>query len=124
MSEYLILIYDNETPYATFSPQQWHEVFEAHGRFAGQVVAKGGTVLSSTALQPTRTATAIRGDVVTDGPFVDNPEPFCGYYLIEAADINQAVDIARLCPARFGGVEVPGGVPAPILRLERSGGLQ
>ncbi len=106
MSEYLILIYDNETPYAIFSPEQWHEVTEAHRRFAGQIVEQGGKLLSSIALQPTRTATAIRRDVVTDGPFVANPEPFCGYYLIEATDMEQAVGIAKLCPARFGGVEV------------------
>jgi len=106
MSEYLILIYDNETSYANFSPEQWREVNDAHRRFAGQVVEKGGKLLGSKALQPTRTATAIRSDVVTDGPFVEIPEPFCGYYLIEAADRDQAVEIAKLCPARFGGVEV------------------
>ncbi|MDQ2743736.1 MAG: YciI family protein [Chloroflexota bacterium] len=115
MSEYAILIYDNETPYATFSPAQWQEVFEAHSRFAGQVVAKGGTLLGQRALQPTRTATSIRGGVVTDGPFVDTTEPFCGYYLIEAADMDQAVDIAKLCPARFGGVEV-----RPIMKTDQS----
>jgi len=106
MSEYLILIHDNESGYADFSPTQWQDVFAAHARFAGQVVEKGGKMLDSKALQPTRTATAIRGDMVADGPYVVNTEPFCGYYLIEVADIDQAVDIAKLCPVRFGGVEV------------------
>ncbi len=115
MSEYLILIYDNETPYATFSPEQWHEVTEAHRRFASQIVEKGGKLLDSKALQPTRTGIAIRGDVATDGPFVANLEPFCGYYLIEAADSDQAVAIAKLCPARFGGVEV-----RPVMKFNQA----
>jgi hypothetical protein len=76
------------------------------------------------ALQGTDTATTIRGDVVTDGPFVESKEVLGGYYLIEAADLDEALDIAKAAdldealdiakalPARFGGVEVP-----PVLVL-------
>ncbi|OLB66436.1 MAG: hypothetical protein AUI10_02755 [Actinobacteria bacterium 13_2_20CM_2_72_6] len=52
------------------------------------------------------TATTIRGDVVTDGPFTETKEALGGYYLIDARDLDHALDIAKLCPARFGGVEV------------------
>jgi hypothetical protein len=43
---------------------------------------------------------------VTDGPFAETKEALGGYYLIEARDLDQALDIAKLCPAPYGGVEV------------------
>jgi hypothetical protein len=51
-------------------------------------------------------STSIRADVVTDGPFVDTKEALGGYYLIEAVDLDQALAVAKLCPAPHGGVEV------------------
>ena len=106
MAQYLILIYENEDGYAEAAPEVFEEVMQAHNRFAGQVEERGGKLLGGQALQPTSTATSIRGDVVTDGPFAETKEALGGYYLIEAADLDQALDIAKLCPARFGGVEV------------------
>ena len=79
---------------------------EAHNRFAEQVAETGGKIVSGRALQPTMTATSIRGDVVTDGPFAETKEALGGYYLIEAPDLDHALAIGKLCPARFGGVEV------------------
>jgi hypothetical protein len=106
MAQYLILIYENESAYIDPAPDAWQQAMEAHGRFAGQVGEKGGELLGGNALQPTSTATSIRGDVVTDGPFADTKEALGGYYLIEARDLDQALDIAKLCPAPGGGVEV------------------
>jgi len=81
-------------------------VMDAHNRFAGQVGEKGGKIVEGRALQPTSTATTIRNDVVTDGPFAETKEALGGYYLIEARDLDHALEIAKLTPARFGGVEV------------------
>jgi hypothetical protein len=106
MAQYLILIYENEQAYGEPSPELWQQAMEAHGRFAKQVVELGGKVLGGEALQPTTTATSIRGDVVTDGPFAETKEALGGFYLIEAADLDQALAISKLCPAPFGGVEV------------------
>jgi hypothetical protein len=106
MADYMILIYEDENGYATASPDVFQQVMEAHNRFAQHVEAKGGKIVSGNALQPTSTATSIRGDVVTDGPFAETKEALGGYYLIEARDLDQALDIAKSCPARFGGVEV------------------
>jgi hypothetical protein len=106
MAQYLILIYENESGYAEAAPEVYEEVMQAHNRFAGQIADKGGSLLGGKALQPTSTATSIRGDIVTDGPFAETKEALGGYYLVEAKDLDQALDIARLCPARFGGVEV------------------
>jgi hypothetical protein len=106
MAKYLVLIYENESSYADATPQVWQEVMEAHGRFAKQVGELGGEILGGDALQPTATATSIRGDVVTDGPFAETKEALGGYYVIEARDLDHALDIAKLCPAPYGGVEV------------------
>jgi hypothetical protein len=115
MAQYLILIYESEESYATASPDDFRATMQAHTRFAEQIPELGGTMLGGNALQPTTTATSIRDDIVTDGPFVETKEALGGYYLIEAADLDQALAISKLCPAGFGGVEV-----RPIMDL--SGG--
>ena len=106
MAEYLILIYEDENSYATATPNVFQEVMDAHNRFAQQVGEKGGKLVAGSALQPTPTATTIRGDVVTDSPFVETKEALGGYYMIEAADLDEAIAVARQVPACFGGVEV------------------
>ena len=69
-------------------------------------------VLSAEQLQPATTATTVRvqdGDVLlTDGPFADTKEIFGGFYLVEAHDLDMALELAARMPAaRFGGsVEV------------------
>jgi len=78
-------------------------------------VERGAKILGGNALQPTATATSVRADIMTDGPFVETKEVLGGYYLIEANDLDSALAIAKLCPAYFGGVEV-----RPI--LDTSGG--
>jgi hypothetical protein len=106
MAEYLILIYENEDAYVNGGPELWQTAGAAHSRFAEQVGEKGGKMVGGNALQPTGTATSIRSDVVTDGPFAETKEALGGYYLIEAHDLDHALEIAKLCPAPFGGVEV------------------
>ena len=106
MAKYLILIYESEEAYATSTPDVWRTAMAAHTRFAEQIPALGGTMLGGEGLQPTTTATSVRDDVVTDGPFVETKEALGGFYLIEARDLDHALDIAKLCPAPYGGVEV------------------
>jgi hypothetical protein len=113
MGQYLILIYETEASYADADQNVFNEVMEAHNRFPEQVAALGGKLVGGQALQPTGTATTIRGDVVTDGPFVETKEALGGYYLVEANDLDQALAIGKACPARFGGVEV-----RPIMTFE------
>jgi hypothetical protein len=105
MAEYLILIYQDENV-DNFTPEMFEQAMQAHGRFAEQIVELGAKMLGGNALTPTPTATSIRGDVVTDGPFAETKEALGGYYLIDAADLDQALAVAKLCPAPNGGVEV------------------
>jgi hypothetical protein len=106
MAQYLVLIYEAEAGYAEATPEILQQVRAAHNRFAEQITELGGEMLGGNALQPTPAATTIRGDVVTDGPFVETKEALGGYYLIEAKDLDHALEIGKLCPATFGGVEV------------------
>lgn len=108
MSQYLILIYEDETNWATGGQEVFDQVAKEHMKFGEDMkaVIKGGN-----ALQPTSTATSVRRDAsgshnVTDGPFAETKEALGGYYVIEAADLDEAIAIAKQVPARFGGVEV------------------
>lgn len=106
MSEYLIMLYEDESGYASLSPQESADILSAHGRFQQQVAELGATIVNGRALSPTATATTVRADVVTDGPFVETKENIGGFYLVDAKDLDQALEIAKLVPTPYGGVEV------------------
>jgi hypothetical protein len=108
MSQYLILIYEDETAWADCSPDEADQIMKEHIEFgaANAAVLRGGN-----ALHATSTATSVRGDAagnfaVTDGAFTETKEALSGYYLIEADDLDAAVAVAKQVPAHFGGVEV------------------
>jgi hypothetical protein len=114
MTQYMILIYEDEASYENASPEVLGEVMQAHDEFTAAVEQRGAKLLGGEALQSTGTATSIRGgSEVTDGPFVETKEVLGGYYLIEAPDLDTALAVGKLCPARFGGVEV-----RPVMTFE------
>ena len=106
MAQYLILIYEPESFYADADKATFDQVMAAHNQFVEQIAATGGSMLGGNALQPTPTATTIRGDVVTDGPFVETKEALGGYYLIEAPDLDTALAAGKACPVLAGAIEV------------------
>jgi hypothetical protein len=108
MAEYLILIYEDEESWAKADEETSNRVMTGHMEFGEKNAAamRGGN-----ALQPTSTATVIRKDAtgsatVTDGPFAETKEALGGYYLVEAADLDEAIALAKQVPAEFGCVEV------------------
>ncbi|MFE5212256.1 YciI family protein [Streptomyces sp. NPDC056600] len=115
MAQYAILIFDDPTA-GDYSPEQQ----AASKRHADDLI-DSGTMIAAYALHSADTATSLRGDVVTDGPFIDSREVVAGICVIEAPDLDAALELARHNPAvRWGrgGVEVrpvAGGV-APIAR--------
>jgi hypothetical protein len=117
MTQYAILIYGDESGWADATPEVFASVLDAHTAFAQQVEKLGGTLIGGAGLQPTMTATSIRDGVVTDGPFAEAKEAFGGYYVLEARDLDHALEIAKLCPAHAGGVEV-----RPLLEASVTGG--
>ena len=106
MSQYLILIYEDEASYETATPDVMGEVMAEHEAFSAGVEALGARIVGGEALEPTTTATSVRGGEVTDGPFVETKEALGGYYVVDAPDLDTALAVARTVPARFGGVEV------------------
>jgi hypothetical protein len=105
MPQYVILLYETETPggVADIPP----EVMEAHGRVPEKVGAMGAKIVNAQATQPSSTATTIRkGGRVTDGPFIESKEALAGWFVVEAKDLDQAIAIGKLVPIIEGGVEV------------------
>jgi hypothetical protein len=77
----------------------------------GEWLRNSGACLASEALQPVQTATTVRvrnGRVsVTDGPFAETKEQLAGFVLLDARDLDEAIQVAsKLPPARVGSVEV------------------
>jgi len=77
----------------------------------GESLRKSGHSIAAEALQPVHTATTVRvrnGKVsITDGPFAETKEQLAGFYLIDAKDLNEAIQLAsRIPPARVGSIEV------------------
>jgi hypothetical protein len=108
MAQYLILIYEDEASWANAGQEGYDQAMKEHSAFAenNPSALQGGN-----ALHPTTTATSIRKDgtggfTVTDGAFAETKEALGGYYLIEAADLDEAIAVAKQVPAPFGGVEV------------------
>ena len=109
---YAVLIFEAPGAYNGFGDEERRAV-------SGEYMALRD-VLDGAQLQPTHTATTVRvqddRSLVTDGPFADTKEVFGGWYLLEAADLDDAIEFASRIPAaRLGGcVEVrPIVEPAP-----------
>jgi hypothetical protein len=108
MTQYLILIYGDESRFAGLSEDDSTKLYNDHIAFNA---ANEKHVAGGNALEAVSTATSIRSDAagaltVTDGPFAETKEALGGYYLIDAADLDEAIAIAKQVPAPFGGVEV------------------
>jgi hypothetical protein len=103
MSQFLLLIYEEEAPYETADQNLFNEVMAAHQAFGQKYADK---LRGGEALKATKTARTVRGDAVTDGPFLETKEALGGYYVVEADSMDEAVEIAKQCPARFGCIEV------------------
>ena len=104
LSRYVVLIYERQTP--NWPDDMPPEVMAASERFDDWVAEQGGRMVAGIALQGSDTATAIRGEVVTDGPFIETKEALAGLYVLEARDLDHAIALARRTPVADGGVEV------------------
>jgi hypothetical protein len=101
MAQYAVLIFERVA--AEDLPP---EVMQAHGELPARIAALGGREVAGMALQPAETATSIRGGVITDGPFIETKEVLAGVTVIDARDLEHALELAKLTPIVDGGVEV------------------
>jgi hypothetical protein len=101
--KYLCLVY--------LEPDKLHAVPDRECANCGAGLRESGVLVAAEALQPIDTATTVRvrnGRVsITDGPFAETKEQLAGFYLIDARDLNDAIQVAaRIPPAREGSIEV------------------
>ncbi|MBH5400774.1 YciI family protein [Bradyrhizobium sp. CNPSo 4010] len=108
--QYLLMIYQNEVEYAKNDVATSQKMLAEYQAFT-QSIVQSGNFKAGDRLQPTTTATTVRvregKTLTTDGPFAETREQLGGYYLIEAKDLNAAIEIAARIPsARIGSIEV------------------
>ena len=101
--KYLCLVY--------LDREKWAAVPDSECFNCGEGLRRSGVLLAAEPLHPVETATTVRvrnGQVsVTDGPFAETKEQLAGFYLIEARDLNEAIQVAaKIPPAREGSIEV------------------
>jgi hypothetical protein len=115
--QYLCLIYANQEELAGNSPEWWQNLHQAYFKNVTEL-REAGKYLGGNPLQPVATASTVRvregKRLVTDGPFAETKEQLGGYYLIDAADLDEAIAIAAGIPgASCGSIEVRPLAPIP-----------
>jgi hypothetical protein len=108
--KYLCLIYDEEQKLAKLSKSESESLMGEYFAFT-EAIKKSGHYVAGEDLQPVRTATTVRvrgGRMSTiDGPFAETKEQLGGFYLINARDLDDAIQVAgRIPSARLGSIEV------------------
>jgi len=116
--KYLCLIYSEEKKRGAMPKEESESLMREYFAFTDSI-QQSGHYLGGEALQPVQTAKTVRirnGKLVaTDGPFAETKEQLGGFYLIDAGDLNDAVQVASRIPsARLGCIEV-----RPIMEFER-----
>jgi len=116
--KYLCLVYIEEKTLDAMSESGLDALIDESLAY-DKVLRKSGHYLVSEALQPVQAATTVRvrnGKLsVTDGPFAETKEQLGGFFLIDARDLNDAIQVAsRIPPARLGSIEV-----RPVMELRR-----
>jgi len=121
--KYLCLICAEQPYMMEFrTPADAKRHFAEYAAFTGDI-RRNGHFIGANRLQPPQTAVTVRvrkGEVLTtDGPYAETKAQLGGYYLIEAADLNEAIRIAARIPgAQYGSVEVrPVAEDADTIRL-------
>ena len=100
MAEYLVLIYEDESAMEGAGEEVFKEMMNGHEAFGAR---HGASIRGGNALQPSSTATSLRGDgsggfSITDGAFSETKEALGGYYLLEAVDLDEAIALAKAIP--------------------------
>lgn len=109
--KYAILIYSTEVPPAQVSPEEFGQVMAEYNAYTKLLNDAGVNTDGGEALHETNTAKAVRTrdgkTQVTDGPFAETKEALGGFYIINAKDMDDAIQWATKCPgAKWGTIEV------------------
>jgi hypothetical protein len=107
---YLLLINADESSVEAVSPEEAEATLAEYGAWMQECEGRG-VLRGGERLRPTTDATTVRvrnGEVLaTDGPFAETKEQIGGYFLVDCADLDEAIDLASRIPAaRNGSIEV------------------
>jgi hypothetical protein len=96
---YVLLLYGQDADW-TVGDEAWEAGMAAHEKFSAAVEAAGAAIVGGAALAPPATARTVRGRdrTVSDGPFAETREVLGGFYVIDAPDLDTALQLARECP--------------------------
>ena len=108
--QYLLMIHSSEKTDSTMTPEQGGKLMQAYGAYT-EALTKAGVLLGANRLRPTSDATSVRvrdgKTEVLNGPYAETREQLGGYYLIEATDLNDAMQVASRIPSvKTGSIEV------------------
>lgn len=109
--QYLVMIVEGEWDSSAVTPEQHAEAMKQHGAFAAAVAAAGAKILGGEALQGVKTGFSVtpardgKPAVYTNGPLTETTEALSGYYVLETETLDQAKELAALCPTT-GHIEV------------------
>ena len=108
--KYMLLIYDDPNAWASMTEEETNAIMGEYWAYSEEVAA-AGVMVGGDALQPTTTATTVRvrdGQTLsTDGPFAETKEQLGGFYLVDVANLDEALAWAAKIPsARIGSIEV------------------
>lgn len=111
--KYLFLLYDDENGWEALPPEQKQQTIGAYMAYS-EALKNAGAHIAGEPLDHSKNGKRIRADSVQDGPFADGKEQLGGFYMVEAKNLDEALDWAARCPcATTGHVEV-----RPIWNLE------
>lgn len=98
MTQYLLSVHGSEDQMRAVPPEQMQQAFEQVDRFNADLQAQGVWVYAN-GLHPARTATVVKvvdGEtIITDGPYLEAKEHIGGFWIIEVADLDEALEWAR-----------------------------
>jgi hypothetical protein len=108
--KYLLMLYADEIAGSKVSPEVWNDMMNQFDAWS-QAMEKAGVNNMFQALHPTSAATTVRvpngKKVITHGPFAETKEQLGGFYLIDAKNLDDAIEWAAKCPgAAYGSIEV------------------
>lgn len=121
--QYLLLLYGDENRSAKMTPEEIGRTMGAYSAYTS-ALKDSGVYIGGNPLQSTETATSVRGAGsharVADGPYAETKEQLAGYYLIDAPNLDAALEWAKRCPASERGcVEVR---PIRVFTAEETNG--
>jgi hypothetical protein len=103
---YMFMLYDDENKFHALSEADQMRIVSEHMAYS-EALKQAGAMVEGAPLDHTRQARRVRGGRVENGPYTDSKEQLGGYYVIEAKDLDAALDWAAKCPAAsYGKIEV------------------